>query len=247
MKVTFYGHSSFLITLDEEEGNEKPINLLIDPFISPNPNAADIDIDQIPADYILVSHGHGDHIADVASIARRTGATLISTFEIVNWFAEKEKINNGHPMNHGGAFDFDFGSVKLTNAVHSSTLPDGSPGGHPAGFIIRTNSGNDSSDGSNDKSRVIYYAGDTALTMDMKLIGLYDKPDVALLPIGDNFTMGPRDAAIASEFIQCKQIIGMHYDTFGYIQIDHDAAKKEFEDRGASLTLLEIGETMKIN
>lgn len=226
MKITYYGHASFLI---ETQGK----NLVIDPFITPNELAKDIDVDSIPADFILVSHGHGDHVADVEKIAKRTGATIISNYEIVNWFGQKEL--GGHPLNHGGKSTFDFGTAKYVNAVHTSSLPDGSNGGDPGGFVIW------------NKEKSFYIAGDTALTLDMKLIPMTcPKLDFAILPIGDNFTMGYEDAAIAAEFIECDTIIGCHYDTFGYIKIDHDAAKKAFADKGKALILPSIGETLSL-
>lgn len=221
INVTYLGHSCFII----EAGGKK---LLFDPFISPNELAKGIDVNSVPADYILVSHGHEDHVADAVSIARRTGAKVISNWEIVNWFG-KQGITNHHPMNTGGHWFFDFGKVKCVNAVHSSSLPDGSYGGNPMGFLVE-------SDG-----KTFYYAGDTALTYDMKLIGDYKKVDFAFLPLGNNFTMGVDNAIIASEFIACDHIIGMHYDTFGYIKIDHEEAVRKFAAAGKTLYLLPVG------
>ncbi|MBL4594626.1 MAG: metal-dependent hydrolase [Flavobacteriales bacterium] len=226
MQFTFYGHACFAV---EVEGKK----LLFDPFISPNEKASAINVDEIEADYILISHGHEDHIADVESIAKRTGAKLISNFEIISWYGKKG-IENGHPMNHGGSWEFDFGTVKYVNAVHTSSFPDGSYAGNPGGFIITS------------KEKTFYYAGDTALTMDMKLIGEYEKLDFAVLPIGDNFTMGIKDAVIAADFIQCTKIVGIHYDTFGYIEIDHTKAVNDFKAGGKELMLLEIGETIEL-
>ena len=226
MQFTFYGHASFAV---EVEGKK----LLFDPFISPNEKANAINVDEIEADYILISHGHEDHIADVESIAKRTGAKLISNFEIISWFGKKG-LENGHPMNHGGSWEFDFGTVKYVNAVHTSSFPDGSYAGNPGGFIITS------------AAKTFYYAGDTALTMDMKLIGEYEKLDFAVLPIGDNFTMGVKDAVIAADFIKCDKIVGIHYDTFGYIEIDHGKAVNDFAAKGKELTLLEIGQTIEI-
>ena len=226
MKVTYYGHSCFVV----ETGGKK---LLFDPFITPNPLASDIDIDQIQADFILISHGHGDHVADVEAIGKRTGAKIISNFEIVSWFEGKE-LANAHPMNHGGSYGFDFGSAKYVNAVHSSTLPDGSPGGNPGGFVISSPDG------------TFYFSGDTALTYDMKLIGKDHKLNFAFLCIGDNFTMGVKDAVRAAKFIKCDTIIGMHYDTFGWIKIDKEKAVKAFEKKGKKLLLPAIGETIEL-
>lgn len=226
MEFTFYGHACFGVNIGGK-------HILFDPFISPNEKAKSIDVDKVPADFILISHGHEDHVADVDSIGKRTGATLVSNFEIISWF-EGKGLENGHPMNHGGSWNFDFGTVKYVNAVHSSVMPDGAYGGNPGGFVVKS------------EGKVFYYAGDTALHMDMKLIGEYEKLDFAVLPIGDNFTMGIDDAVIAAEFINCDKIIGVHYDTFGYIEIDHDEAKQKFATKGKELILLEIGETIKL-
>jgi L-ascorbate metabolism protein UlaG (beta-lactamase superfamily) len=227
MNITYYGHACFSIKIGDN-------TILFDPFITPNELASSIDIKEINAEYILVSHGHEDHIADVLEIAKNTGAKLISNFEIVTWFGNKG-VENGHPMNHGGSWSFEFGKVKYVNAVHSSTLPDGSSGGNPGGFIIEANNG-----------FTFYYAGDTALHYDMKLIGEGYDLDFAILPLGDNFTMGVNDAIKAAEFIQCKKIIGMHYDTFGYIKIDHSESIQKFKNAGTDLSLLKIGETISI-
>ncbi|HTL82835.1 MAG TPA: metal-dependent hydrolase [Bacteroidia bacterium] len=224
MKVTYYGHSCFGVEINGK-------HLLFDPFITPNPLAAGIDVRSIKADYILQSHGHSDHIADTVDIAKRTGATVIGIYEITEWLS-KQGVEKVHPMNIGGKWNFDFGSVKCVNAVHSNTLPDGSNGGAPMGFVVESKEGS------------FYYAGDTALTYDMKLIGDYRKPGFAFLPIGDNFTMSMDNAIIASDFIKCSDIIGMHYDTFGYIKIDHESAKRKFENSGKKLTLMKIGETI---
>ncbi len=221
MKITYYGHSCFTI---ETEGK----TILFDPFISPNELAKGIDVDSIPADYILISHGHMDHIADAVRIAKRTGATVVSNWEIVQWL-NNQGVTNTHPMNIGGHWFFDFGKVKCVTAVHSSSLPDGTYGGNPMGFLLETSEGN------------VYYAGDTALTMDMKLIGDYKLIDVAFLPLGNNFTMGIDNALIAAGFIRCEFIIGMHYDTFGYIKIDHKEAIEKFHVAGKELKLMQIG------
>lgn len=224
MNVTYLGHSCFHLEIDG-------INLLFDPFITPNELAVDIDVDAIKADYILVSHGHEDHVADVERIAKNTGAKLISNYEIVTWFAEKGV--EGHPMNHGGQWSFDFGTVKIVTAEHSSMLPDRSYGGNPCGFVITT------------KDKTFYYAGDTALTLDMQLIGRMFDLDFAFLPIGDNFTMGLDEAVIAAEFIQCEHIVGMHYDTFGYIKINKDEATQKFKETGCTLHLPELGNSVQ--
>src|SRR5690606_14319993 len=169
MKVTYYGQSCFLLEIQDRK-------LLFDPFITPNELAKHIDIDAIAADYILVSHGHSDHSADLVYLAKKTGATVISSFEIITWL-ERQGITDGHSMNIGGKWNFDFGTVKMVYAAHSNSLPDGSYGGTAAGFILHIN------------EKCIYYAGDTALTQEMKLTGELYAPDVAFLPIGDNYTM----------------------------------------------------------
>lgn len=224
MQVTYYGHSCFSVTVNGK-------HLLFDPFIRPNELAKNIDIKKIKADYILISHGHEDHTADAVELAKLTGAITISNYEIYNWLL-KQGVKGCHPMNTGGKWMFDFGKVKCVAAEHSSSLPDGTYGGNPLGFIIESSEGN------------FYYSGDTALTYDMKLIGEYRKLDFAFLPIGDNFTMGIENAILASTFINCPDIIGMHYDTFGFIKIDHQEAINKFQRAGKKLTLLRIGETI---
>lgn len=226
MNITFYGHSCF-----GAEINGK--HLLFDPFITPNELAKNIDINKIKADYILVSHGHYDHIADLIKIAKRTSAKVICNWEIHEWL-NKQGVSNTHPMNIGGKWGFDFGNVKCVVAVHSSSLPDGIYGGNPMGFIIESTAGN------------FYYAGDTALTYDMKLIGDYRSIDFAFLPIGDNFTMGIENAIIAADFINCRKIIGMHYDTFELVKIDTTVAEKKFDTSGNQLIIFKIGETKNI-
>ena len=223
MKVNYFGHSCFSVQAGRH-------TLLFDPIITPNELAKAVDVSKVAANFILISHGHDDHMADAADIAKRTGATLISNFEIVEWFA-KHGIQKAHALNHGGGSNFDFGRVKYVNAVHSSTMPDGSSGGHPGGFVVETLEGN------------FYYSGDTALTLDMKLIGEATRLKFAVLCIGDNFTMGPDDAVKAAEFIGCHEILGVHYDTFPPIKIDHAVAQEKFKAAGKRLHLLKPGES----
>lgn len=226
MKLTYLGQSGFHI-------HTKGFDIIIDPFISKNPLSADIKLSGLKADYILLTHGHGDHVGDAEYLARENNATIVSNFEVVTWY--EGKGIKGHPMNHGGKWKFDFGTVKYLNAVHSSMLPDGSYGGASGGFVIW-----------NDEVS-IYFAGDTALTWDMKLIPMICPTlDIAILPIGDNFTMGYEDAVIASDFIQCDKVIGCHYDTFGYIKIDHEAAVNEFKNAGKELILLNPGTSLEL-
>jgi len=226
MQITFLGHASLLIHAENS-------TILVDPFISGNEKASGlIDISSLNPDYILVTHAHQDHILDVESIGKRAGALVVSNYEITTFY-EKKGLK-AHPMNHGGQWNFDFGNVKYVNAIHTSSFPDGSYGGQPGGFIISSG------------GKEIYIAGDTALTMDMKLIPLRRKLDLAILPIGDNFTMGIDDAIVAAEFVECDTILGYHYDTFGYIEIDHNKAKDKFEKAGKKLHLLEIGKSISI-
>lgn len=225
MKLTFLGHAAFLV---ETAGYK----LLFDPFITPNEQAKNIDVNAIEADFIFLSHGHADHVADTVSIAKRTGAKVISSAEITHWI-NTQGIENTHPMNTGGKFSFDFGTVKATVAHHSSSLPDGSYAANPIGFLITTTDGS------------FYYSGDTALTLDMQLIPTWAKVDFAVLPIGDNFTMGYEDAATAACFVQTKKVVGVHYDTFGFIKIDHEAASQAFASKGVALLLPKIGETIE--
>ena len=225
MKITFYGHASLGI----EVGGK---HIIVDPFITGNPQAAAIDINTLKADYILLTHAHGDHVLDVEAIANRTNAVIVSNAEITSHYAKQGL--NAHPMNHGGSWNFDFGKVKYVNAIHSSSFPDGSYGGNPGGFVIESEHKN------------IYIAGDTALTMDMKLIPLRTKLDLAILPIGNNFTMDVEDAIIASDFVECDKILGYHFDTFGYIEINKEESIRKFFDKGKDLMLLEIGESIEL-
>lgn len=226
MKLTWYGHSCFML---ETSGSE----ILFDPFISPNPQASNIAVDRIKPDYILLTHGHADHVADAETIAKASGAMIVSNYEIATWYQEKG-VEKTWPLNHGGTHQFDFGKVRYVNAVHSSVLPDGTYGGNPGGFIIES------------EGRRLYFAGDTALHMDMELIGKHWTPDLAVLPIGDNFTMGVEDAIICAEMIRCTKIIGMHFDTFPFIEIDRGAALEAFEKAGLELTLFTIGEEKNV-
>ncbi len=225
MKITFYGHASLGIEIGAK-------NIIIDPYISPNPKASHIDVKALKADYILLTHAHGDHIADVETIAKNTNATIVSNAEIASYYDKKGFKT--HPMNHGGSWNFDFGKVKLVNAIHSSSFPDGTYGGNPGGFVIE------------GEYKNIYIAGDTALTFDMQLIPFRTNLDLAVLPIGNNFTMDIEDAIIASDFVECDKILGYHFDTFGYIEINHQEAVKKFFDAGKDLMLLEIGASIEL-
>ncbi|MDX1936139.1 MAG: metal-dependent hydrolase [Flavihumibacter sp.] len=218
MTLTYYGHSCFSVNIG---GN----TLLFDPFVTYNELANTlVDVDALKADYILISHGHIDHIADCVRIASRTGAKVVASWEIHEWL-NKQDVANTHPMNTGGKWNFGPFTVKCVAAQHSSGLPDGSYGGNPMGFIITSNEGN------------FYYSGDTALTMDMQLVPKWAKLNFAVLPIGDNFTMDVADAITCAQFINCQNVVGVHYDTFGYIKIDHEYAKKAFAAAGMQLSL----------
>ncbi len=225
MKITFYGHSCIGIEVGEK-------HLLVDPFITGNEKAAHIDILTLKADYILLTHAHQDHTLDVEVIAKNTNAIIVSNWEIAMYYGNKGYQH--HPMNYGGGWQFDFGKVRYVNAVHSSSFQDGTYGGNPGGFVIE------------GEHKNIYISGDTGLTMDMKLIPMRTKLDVAIFPIGNNFTMDVDDAIMAADFVECDKIIGCHFDTFGYIVVNHDDAKKKFFDAGKDLMLLEIGESIEL-
>lgn len=223
MKITFYGHACLGIEVSGK-------HIIVDPFITGNPKASHIDVNSLKADYILLTHAHQDHTLDVEAIASRTGAVIVSNYEIASHYGAKGL--NYHPMNHGGSWQFDFGKVKYVIALHTSSFPDGSYGGQPGGFVIE------------GEHKNIYIAGDTALTTDMKLIPMRTKLDLAVFPIGNNFTMDVDDAIIASDFVDCDKVLGYHFDTFGYIEINHNDAKKKFLDAGKDLMLLQIGESI---
>lgn len=225
MKYTYYGQSCFLL-----EANGK--KFLFDPFITPNPLAKDIDTSAIEADYILVSHGHGDHVADLALLAKQTGALVIAMPEVADW-AGKQGVTNIHPMNYGVA-NFDFGKLRMVWATHSSSNPDGSYGGNPAGFVLEL------------EGKSVYFAGDTSLNADMKLLADLNTLDYAILPIGGNYTMDVDDALIATKYINCSRVIGVHYNTFPAIEIDTEAAKAKFERENKTLLLPAIGETITL-
>ena len=226
MKITYYGHSCFSVIAGDK-------HLLFDPFITGNELAGDIDISQIPADYIFVSHGHFDHTLDVVAIAANTGATVIGSWELYKHFAQ-HGVQKTLPLNPGGKVSLDFGMIKSVPAQHSSSFPDGSYAGAANGFVVKTASGN------------FYYSGDTALTLDMTLIKKFAAIDFAVFPIGDMLTMGVDDAIQAAEFVDTTKIIGVHYDTFGFIKIDKEAAISQFKANGMILHLPAIGESIEI-
>jgi L-ascorbate metabolism protein UlaG (beta-lactamase superfamily) len=225
MKITFYGHACIGIEVSGK-------HIIIDPYISANPKAGDIDINNLKADYILLTHAHNDHTLDVEVIAKNNNSVIVSNYETAAYYGNKGF--QYHPMNHGGSWQFDFGKVKYVTAIHSSSFADGTYGGNPGGFVIE------------GEHKNIYIAGDTALTMDMKLIPMRTKLDLAVFPIGSNFTMDVEDAIMAADFVDCDKILGCHYDTFGFIIINHEEAIKKFFDAGKDLMLLDIGESISL-
>lgn len=225
VKVTWLGHAAILLDLDG-------VNVLVDPFMSDNP-ACDTSPESVEPDFILISHGHGDHVGDALSIAKRTGALVISNFEIAEWFEKKGLKSHGQHI--GGGFHHPFGYLKLTQALHGSALPDGSYGGNPAGFLLTTKDG-----------KKIYLACDTGLFGDMRLIG-EEGIDLAMLPIGDNYTMGPNDALRAVKMIQPKVVVPIHYNTFGLIAQDAKAWADCVEaETNTKVKVLQPGESLSL-
>lgn len=225
-KYTWYGHATHGLETSEYK-------LIIDPFFSGNP-AATIKAEQVDVDYILITHGHGDHIGDTVSIAQRTNAEVISNFEIINWL-ENKGVKKLHAQHLGGGFQYPFGYLKLTLALHGSAMPDGSYGGNPAGFLLTSNEG-----------KKIYFAGDTGLFGDMQLIG-EEGIDLAILPIGDNYTMGPQDALRAVHMIQPKHVIPVHYNTWDLIsQNGEDWAKMVKSEIDCQVHVLKPGDSFTL-
>lgn len=221
LNLTFLGHSCFLL-------DDSKHKVIIDPFISGNP-LAKVSVDDVKADFILLTHGHGDHLGDALELARSNEAMVISNYEIATYFANKG-IERTAGLHIGGGAKFPFGSLKLTIAHHGSTLgPDMAYGGNPVGFIVRMD------------GKTIYHAGDTGLFMDMKLIGELDSIDAALLPIGGYFTMDINDAAKAVEFLKPKIVIPMHYDTFDPIKTDPNKFAARVKEHGAECVILQPG------
>jgi L-ascorbate metabolism protein UlaG (beta-lactamase superfamily) len=228
MKLTYFGHSCFLADFDGTR-------VLFDPFIRPNGLAKDVNVEAIQADFILLSHGHYDHVADAEEIGLRTGAQLVGMYEVLSYF-EAKGLKADLKMNLGGRVQLPFGTVQLVSAAHSSSLPDGSYGGLAAGFVVKANTG-----------QTFYFAGDTALSYDMKLIGeRYERLDFAMLPVGDHFTMGVADALICADWVGASTIIGMHFDTFPPLTLNHAAAQAEAQAAGKELRLLRVGETIEL-
>jgi L-ascorbate metabolism protein UlaG (beta-lactamase superfamily) len=223
--LTFYGHAALGL---ETDGHK----LIIDPFLEGNPSAS-LSPEAVEADFILISHGHGDHVGDGVAIAKRTKATVISNAEIADWF-EGQGIK-AHAQHIGGGYKHPFGYLKLTLALHGSALPDGANGGNPCGFLLTTNDG-----------KKIYMAQDTGLFGDMKLIG-EEGLDLALVPIGDNYTMGPDDALRAVKFLKPKVVIPIHYDTFDLLKQDENAwAERVEKETETKVVILKPGESYSL-
>ncbi len=225
MKYTYYGHSCFLVEVNG-------VRILFDPFITGNDLAKHIDINSIKCDYVLLSHGHFDHVLDAEAIARNNDAIIVANFEIASYYGKKGL--KYHPMNLGGKWSFDKFTVKAFSAVHSSVLADGTYGGGAMGFVVKAGDFN------------FYYSGDTALTLDMQLIPRFANLNTAFLCMGDDLTMGLEDAIVASDFIQCSNIVGMHFDTFPFIKMNHANAVEEFSKVGKKLNVPEIGKTYEV-
>ena len=222
ISITWHGHATFSLNINGTQ-------IVVDPFFAGNNPSAQTGVDAVSADFILQTHGHGDHIADTVGLAKRTGATVIGNFEICNWI-EAQGHENVHAMNTGGGYNFPFGRVKMTPALHSSGLPDGSYGGDPGGYLVMAD------------GKTVYIAGDTALFSDMALIGRAGI-DVAILPVGDNFTMGPEDSVLALDYLKPKMVIPCHYNTWPPIAIDLSAwAESVMEETAVAPLILTIDE-----
>lgn len=229
IQITYHGHSCFEIA-------HRSTKFIIDPFLTGNP-LAKTTADRIQVDYILITHAHNDHIGDTVTIAKRTGATVIANYEIATWLGF-QKVKH-HPLAIGGSHTFDFGRVKLTPALHGSSLIDEEKQeiltlGTAGGLLLYID------------DKTIYHAGDTGLFLDMKLIGDQNEIDLAFLPIGDNFTMGPDDALLAAQWIRAKKVVPMHYDTFPIIEQDAAKFVRDLQKRNIAGTILTPGDTMDL-
>jgi len=222
-KLTYFSHAAWMI---ESKGHK----ILIDPFLDGNPTSP-VKAKDVKADFIIITHAHGDHIGDAVPIAKTCNALIISNFEIANWCSEKGVKTHG--MHIGGSRQFPFGTVKLTPAFHGSSFPDGTYGGMPTGVLITV------------EGKTVYHSGDTGLFSDMKLIAEMNPIDIALLPIGDNFTMGLTDAVKAVEFLKPKKVIPMHYRTFGIIDTDPGEFRKMVQKSGVDVQVLDYGQSVE--
>lgn len=227
VSVKWYGHGTYGLNVGEHK-------IVVDPFFAPDNPVAPVTVDEVEADFILQTHGHGDHISDTMALATRTGALVISNFEICNWL-NAQGHENTHGMNFGGGYPFDFGRVEMTLALHSSGLPDGAYGGNPGGFLVHA------------EDKRVYFAGDTAIFSDMKLIGEVGI-DLAVLPIGDNFTMNAQSSLRAIEFLQPKVVIPGHYDTWPLVAQDAGAWEKDVRAKtDAEPVVLAVGESYTLS
>ncbi len=225
MKLKYFSHSAFQVT------TEKGKIILIDPFLDNNPTSP-IKSKDVIADFIILTHAHGDHVGDAFSIAKRSNPLFICVNELANYCASKGF--KAHNMHIGGAYNFEFGRLKFTIAHHGSMTPDGTYGGEPAGVLLTID------------GKIIYHTGDTGLFYDMKLIGETNKIDYMLLPIGDNFTMGIDDAVKAVEFVAPKTAIPMHYNTFPVIKADPEEFRKKAESKGFKVKVMKFGEEISL-
>lgn len=228
MKLTYFGHSAFQL----ETGST---TILVDPFISENPLTAGIvSADDLNPDVILLTHAHGDHWGDTPEIAVRSGAVVVANFEITQYLSSRNGYDNVQPMNTGGSWVFDWGRVTQTWARHSSSFPDGTYGGNPGGYVIEA------------QGKCIYAAGDTSPFEEMKWIGQDFDIDLALLPIGDCFTMGPRGSLRAAALINARLIMPIHYNTFALIEVDVLEWQGAMADQGQATVVLSAGESLNI-
>lgn len=228
MELTYFGHSAFQI---ETNGT----TVLFDPFITDNPHTEGVvTADELDPDYILLTHAHSDHWGDTPDIATRTGAQVVGNFEIVQYIQQQHDHENVQPMNTGGSWSFDWGEAKQTYARHSSSFPDGTYGGNPNGYLLEI------------EGQTIYDLGDTALFADMEWIGDDYDIDLALIPMGDCFTMGPEDAVEAAELLQPDRVIPIHYDTFGFIEVDMGHWEELMDEAGIDTEVMDPGETLTL-
>ncbi len=225
MKYTFYGQSCFELEADGKK-------FLFDPFIKGNPLATKVDVSTLQPDYLFASHAHGDHIADLVEIANQSSAQVFAMVELAGYLSGKG-VKNIVDLNFG-VQNCDFGKLRTVWAVHSSSTPEGNYAGNPAGFVLQL------------EGKTIYFAGDTALTLEMKLLADLYALDYAILPIGGHYTMDVDDAIVAAKLLNCKTIIGVHYDTFPPIKIDQENAVEKFEREGIQLLLPQIGATIEL-